>query len=149
MDKIYKVLIVDDSALVLTTLSGMIQYSDMTEDIIVECQYDFSKPVETLTNNINEYDLILADYEVPGINGVEFCEWLTEYQATVPVLVLTGFRLAKLEKAFKAAYKNIVMYTNKPFTRKFLMGGIKTALQQSSRPVISQKTNKKLLQDDI
>ena len=144
MKKTYKVLIVDDSPLVLTTLSGMIKHSDMNVNIDIECQYDFSTPIKTLATNINKYDLILADYEVPGINGVEFCSWLTEQNATVPVLVLTGFRLMKIERAFKDAYKNIIMYANKPFTREFLMNGIKTALGQPDKFKFSQGQSKKM-----
>ncbi|MBI3005334.1 MAG: response regulator [Ignavibacteriales bacterium] len=44
--------------------------------------------VELLENDV--FDVIIVDYSMPGMNGVDFLKWMKEHQIDTPVLMVTG-----------------------------------------------------------
>jgi DNA-binding NtrC family response regulator len=58
-------------------------------------------------------DLIISDYRMPGLTGLEFLELLQQEGYDVPLIMLTGF--ATIEHAVSAIKAGAVDYITKPF----------------------------------
>lgn len=73
-------------------------------------------------------DLVLLDIEMPGMNGLEFCEQMRANPAwqKIPVIMMTGRPVQGLpEKVIKAGAIELV---SKPFERVTLLEKIKASL---------------------
>ena len=60
-----------------------------------------------------EIDLIISDYRMPGITGLEFLTMLGREGHDVPLIMLTGY--ASIEHAVMAIKAGAVDYISKPF----------------------------------
>ena len=40
--------------------------------------------------NLNEYDIILLDWMMPGVSGIEICRSIRKENKTIPVIFLTA-----------------------------------------------------------
>lgn len=80
-----KILVVDDD----------IDFADTLADILALAGHQVSslpsgeEAVEFATQN--EYDLILMDVKLPGINGVESTMRIRDHRGEIPVLIMTGY----------------------------------------------------------
>nr|WP_165973758.1 diguanylate cyclase [Paucimonas lemoignei] len=95
MDKIRaaRILLVDDSADNITLLSETLKLRGYTQ---VSFTNDSSQVCKLHAQN--DYDLILLDMHMPGLNGLEVMKQLkdVEKHATLPVLAITGDQRYKL-----------------------------------------------------
>ena len=87
-----RILIVDDTAMNLEVLKGLLKRSEMIVDTAgggEECIRKFGE---------NDYDLVLLDYRMPGMDGIETLEALKkrypEKTADIPIISLTASALA-------------------------------------------------------
>lgn len=83
----------------------------------------------------NPYQLVLVDWRLPGIDGLEFCQKITERYAedTRPKMILaTGYYAEELsEKAKQAGVSDII---SKPFTASTLGRSLTSTLVQHELP---------------
>jgi adenylate cyclase len=103
-----KILIVDDQAANVLLLERMLQGANYT------CVASTTNPREVCgLHSTNDYDLILLDLQMPGMDGFEVMERLTEVEQEgyLSVLVITAQPEHKL-RALKAGAKDFV---TKPF----------------------------------
>jgi DNA-binding NtrC family response regulator len=73
-------------------------------------------------------DLVITDYRMPGMNGVEFLTILRTILPSVPVIMLTGY--SSVETYLKTISLGAFEYLSKPFTEKQLYYVVKSAFQQ-------------------
>ncbi|MCW8907018.1 MAG: response regulator [Sedimenticola sp.] len=81
------VLILDDQTISLMILEELIHSIDDT--IQVEC---FSDPVKALEwAKFNAHDLVITDYKMPNMDGVEFTHWFRQIPACtdIPLVIIT------------------------------------------------------------
>lgn len=81
------VLILDDQTISLMILEELIHSID--EAIQVEC---FSDPVKALEwAKYNAHDLVITDYKMPNMDGVEFTHWFRQIPACtdIPLVIIT------------------------------------------------------------
>ena len=79
----YHILIVDDEQNVLNALQRELQGEFLVET--------FSSPVEALEHSREaKFDLVIADYKMPEMNGVEFLTQFGKLQPDVVQLILSG-----------------------------------------------------------
>lgn len=76
-----------------------------------------------------DYDLIITDLMMPGINGIELLKQVQSGGPAVPVLMITGYPTIKT--ALQALRLGAVDYLAKPFTRRELIGPVNRALRRS------------------
>ena len=76
------------------------------------------------TENI---DLIISDYRMPGLTGLEFLELLREEGHTIPLIMLTGF--ATIEHAVASIKAGAIDYITKPVSPEQLELAVSQALE--------------------
>jgi len=74
-------------------------------------------------------DLIISDYKMPGLSGLEFLELLREQGRDIPLIMLTGF--ATIEHAVAAIKAGAADYITKPMQPEQLEHAVTTALEIS------------------
>ncbi len=79
-------------------------------------------------------DLILLDYVLPDVRGVELCQKLSAGETTrhIPVLLISGHGSAIQELYRDCA--NVVDYLTKPFAANVLQAVVANVLDRSTRP---------------
>ena len=125
MDKIGKILIVDDEEMVTKTLSMLLGLEGFG------CVTAFNSPNQALSYlKDNEVDLIISDFIMPEMNGIDFLEKAKKTQSQVSTILLTGY--ADKENAIRAINEiGIFKYIEKPWDNNNLIINIKNALTQA------------------
>lgn len=82
--------------------------------------------------------LIVSDYQMPGMDGLEFCQKLTSNAATskIPVIMLTA-RAHKVPQE-EIAKTNICCFLDKPFSPRDLILKIQELLRLQTDETIDQ-----------
>lgn len=78
-----KVLSVDDNENNLTVIEIL------TESLDLETT-SYLNPEEAIENFTNEYDLIIVDYMMPNLNGIEFIEKIRLQDKEIPIIMVTA-----------------------------------------------------------
>ncbi|MDQ2931793.1 MAG: sigma-54 dependent transcriptional regulator [Gemmatimonadota bacterium] len=72
-------------------------------------------------------ELIISDYKMPGLSGLEFLELLTSEGFDIPLIMLTGY--ASIEHAVASIKAGAVDYITKPVRPEQLMLAVEQALE--------------------
>jgi DNA-binding NtrC family response regulator len=72
-------------------------------------------------------DLIISDYKMPGLSGLEFLELLREQGRDIPLIMLTGY--GTIEHAVAAIKAGAADYITKPMQPEQLEHAVSTALE--------------------
>lgn len=94
----------------------------------------------------NEYDCIILDINLPGKTGFAICKDLRQYNASVPVLMLTAFE--DLEDKVQGYESGADDYLTKPFYTRELLLRIHSLLKRSKYSNVDER-NSKLVVGDI
>jgi two-component system response regulator FixJ len=76
---------------------------------------------------------ILTDYHMPGLNGLQLQQRLSENSVFLPVIVMTGH--ADVPLAVRALKAGAVDFLEKPFTDDQLVVAVQTALDRNAKAV--------------
>jgi two-component system, OmpR family, copper resistance phosphate regulon response regulator CusR len=79
---------------------------------------------------LEDYDLVVLDINLPGINGYELCKKIRQQNAGVPVIMLTA--LTALSDKIEGYDSGADDYIVKPFEFKELLMKIRVLLKRSS-----------------
>jgi len=74
-----------------------------------------------------EFDTVITDLKMPGLDGIEFCRRLVENRPDVPVIVITAF--GSLDAAVEAIRAGAYDFVTKPIERDMLAIAVNRALQ--------------------
>ena len=110
-----RILLVDDCTSVIESLGELLSLShhsvDTTDDPLHALELGLSK----------DYDLLVTDYEMPGMSGLELANRLcTSSSARLPVIVMTG----SIETAALHASPHVNKVLTKPFSCSVLRQAI-------------------------
>ncbi|HOK46606.1 MAG TPA: response regulator, partial [Bryobacteraceae bacterium] len=75
-----------------------------------------------------EFDLVIADIRMPGMDGIELLEKIRSEQLDTSVIVMTGY--ASVETAVRALKHGAFDYITKPFDPDDLSVVVRNALEQ-------------------
>ncbi|MEK6650812.1 MAG: response regulator, partial [Bacteroidota bacterium] len=83
---VYVLLVDDEDALV-----GILA-TQLTEQFgyVTRVLHDGREAIELLESGENPPSLVITDYDMPEVNGIELLQWITDRKMQVPVIVLTG-----------------------------------------------------------
>lgn len=74
----------------------------------------------------NAIDLVIADYRMPKMNGLQFIESLRSILPAVPMIMVTAF--ANVESYLQSFSLGVFEYMNKPFSKAEFVRIVKAAL---------------------
>lgn len=114
------ILCVDDDPSVCSALEGTLRRAGHTPIIapgVPEALEEVAK---------GTVDLIISDYQMPGLTGLEFLTLLGSEGYDVPVIMLTGY--ASIDHAVAAVKAGAIEYLQKPFEREQLELAVAQAL---------------------
>ena len=79
-----RILVVDDERSIRNTLKDILEY----EKYEVDLAEDGNKAIEKVKTA--EYDIVLCDIKMPGLDGIEVLEKLGELTPDTPVVMISG-----------------------------------------------------------
>ncbi len=142
-----KILILDDDKLVTKTLELLLKAQTDYEI------FPFNSPIEALQfldEGEVEIDLIISDFLMPDMNGIEFLCEVKRIKPSITTILLTGY--ADKENAIKAINEvGLYKYIEKPWDNDELLINIKNGLERSKlvETVRMQKEIERLRNDFI
>ena len=119
-----KVAVVDDEPEVRSTFSRLIAFLGYGTAALFENGDSFC---DAVAKNHRSFDLVLMDYRMPGMNGIEAAKIVRECSPDTKIILVTGYDSVKEEAAAEG-----LMYLQKPFSTKALREAIKEALGGTS-----------------
>lgn len=133
-----RILIADDHELVRDTISAFIERED---GMTVETVDSFNAASERLQQD-GPYDLVLLDYEMPGMNGLDTLPDAMEQNAGNPVGILSG--IANKSVAEEALAKGAAGFLPKSMAAKTLVNAVRFMIAGEQYAPVDFMTN----QDD-
>ena len=102
-----RVLVVDDEASIRDLLSKTLA--------LAEYDVDTASDASTALNRVRaaEYDLLIADLRMPGMDGLTLIRQVKKFRAELPVIIITGF--SSESSAIEAVNLGVAGYLRKPF----------------------------------
>ena len=85
-EKKHKIIIIDDDKDMCETLKDVLMSSGEYD---VSCSYDPVKALDTIEHE--DPSLIIVDYKMPEMNGIEVIQHVKELQKNTAILMLTAF----------------------------------------------------------
>jgi DNA-binding response OmpR family regulator len=127
-----KVLIVDDDKSLCSSLNEWLKMKNYT----VEMVHAGDDALEHL--RAFEYDLIILDWNLPNVSGVEICRQFRSSGGVTPILMLTG--KGSIHEKEEGFYAGADDYLTKPFQAQELVARVHALLRRPTAfigPVIS------------
>lgn len=123
-----RILIVDDEKSIVTLITYNIEKAGYETDVA----YDGIEAMNSATQN--QYDLIILDLMLPGMDGLEVCKQLRQNKIDTPILILT----AKEDEFDKVLGLELGAddYLTKPFSPRELVARIKAILRRARQPIV-------------
>lgn len=118
----HHILAIDDEPHMLTLLERII--NEKTEHRITTTSNSLEVPgllEET------EYDLIISDLKMPGMNGIDILRYIKEHRRSEVVILITAF--GTLESATEALSQGVFDYIVKPFKKEQIIFTVERAMQ--------------------
>jgi DNA-binding response OmpR family regulator len=131
-----KILIIEDEHLIATSLKKGLEQEHYTVDIAFDGLEGYDLAAS------GEYDIILLDLMLPGLDGISICQKLRTENIHTPILMLTA--KSQLDDKVKGFDVGADDYLTKPFAFEELLARIRAL---SRRP--QQTTNKILTISDL
>lgn len=121
-----RILLVEDE----TAIANFIAEGLEEEGFAVDVAHNGKDGLRVALDNLHEYDLILLDWMLPGMSGIELCRAIRKESKTVPVIFLTA----------KDTVDDVVFgletgandYLRKPFAFEELLARMRVLLRSSS-----------------
>lgn len=108
----YNLLVVEDESLIRRGIRAFIDFESLGIDRFFEAE-NGEEAVEII--NSQPIDLILADINMPKMNGLDFCKLAKEKDPSVKIAILTGYDY--LDYAIRAIKVGADDYVLKPLSR--------------------------------
>ena len=134
-----KILVIDDERSIRNTLKDILEY----EKYEVDLAEDGIKALEKVKTA--QFDIILCDIKMPGMDGIEVLEKLVEFIPDTPVVMISGH--GNIDTAVESIKKGAFDYIEKPLDLNRLLITIRNAMDKSvlvtETKILKKKVNKK------
>jgi excisionase family DNA binding protein len=102
-----RVLVVDDEASIRDLLSKTLALAEYDVDTAADASSALGRV------RASEYDLLIADLKMPGMDGLTLIRQVKRIRAELPVIIITGFSTES--SAIEAVNLGVAGYLRKPF----------------------------------
>ncbi len=131
------IVIVDDEEMVLTSLSSFL---NLETDYNIKTFTSGKEALKYIENNNTE--LVISDYLMPEMDGIQFLAKVRELKPEVPRIILTGY--ADKENAIKAINDvGLFQYIEKPWDNEDILIVLRNGLEKQQ---LLKKLNEKIKQ---
>jgi len=134
-----RILVIDDERSIRNTLKDILEY----EKYDVELAEDGKKALDIFRNA--EFDIVLCDIKMPGMDGIEVMEKLTALNPDVPVVMISGH--GNIDTAVESIKKGAYDFIEKPLDLNRLLITIRNAMDKSNlvneTKILKKKVSKK------
>lgn len=117
-----KILVIDDEKNIRLMLDKCLS----SEGYQVELAGDGISGIEKF--NTGNYDAVLLDMKMPGLNGLEVLKKLKDSDSSISVIMMTAF--GTIESAVEAMKLGAVDYIKKPFTPDVIRNQVKVVINR-------------------
>jgi len=119
-----KILVIDDERSIRNTLKDILEYEKYEVDLAEDGKKGIDKVKQA------EYDIVLCDIKMPGIDGIEVLEQLQELSSDTPVVMISGH--GNIDTAVESIKKGAYDFIEKPLDLNRLLITIRNAMDKSS-----------------
>jgi DNA-binding NtrC family response regulator len=117
-----RILVIDDELDMLMLLRMIIEDNTNYE---VETTNNPSEALKLLTEK--DYNLVISDLKMPGMDGIELFDELREIKPDIPVVIMTAY--GSLETSEDAMKKGVADFITKPFRKDSILFTINRVLE--------------------
>ena len=118
-----RILLVEDEA----AIAGFLKEGLEEEGFAVDVANNGRKGLEMAMDNLQEYDIILLDWMLPGFSGIEICRSIRKENKIVPIIFLTA--KDTVDDTVFALETGANDYLKKPFAFEELLARIRVLLR--------------------
>lgn len=118
------ILIIDDEKAIRKTLTEILSF----EGYKIEEAADGEEGLKKFKDK--NYDVVLCDIKMPKIDGIEFLQKASEFNADIPIIMISGH--GNIETAVEAVKKGAYDYISKPPDLNRLLITIRNAMDRST-----------------
>lgn len=131
-----KILVIDDERSIRNTLKDILEY----EKYEVDLAEDGNKGIEKVRGA--EYDIVLCDIKMPGLDGIEVLERLNALAPDTPVVMISGH--GNIDTAVDSIKKGAFDFIEKPLDLNRLLITIRNAMDKSNLVTETKNLKKKV-----
>ncbi len=127
-----KILVLDDSGVQRKMIIQIIRKAGFENGTLEAA--DGEAGIQQLGTNFKDVGLVLCDWNMPGMNGLEFIEGVAKVPpvADIPIVMVTTEGTEEKIKEAYTAHSNLAGYVKKPFTPDQLKAVISPILQRQN-----------------
>ena len=121
-----KILIVDDEEDLVNTLQRLLlqEFPGSRVDVA----YSGEEGLSWLA--ARSYDLLIADFRMPGFDGLELIKGVRYLDTRVPIVLMTGFGSMSIQE--EAGQLGVNLYVAKPFDVDKMLSAVRKLLQDKT-----------------
>lgn len=130
-----RILIVEDE----TSIANFLNEGLTEEGFAVDVADNGKKGLQHALDNISEYDVILLDWMLPGLNGIEICRAIRKENKSVPIIFLTA--KDTVDEAVFGLEAGANDYIRKPFSFEELLARIRVLMRKNENETVVFSTS--------
>jgi len=130
------ILVVDDEKSIRDSIKMILEY----EHYEVDLAEDGAKALMKIENN--NFDLVLLDIKMPGMDGMEVLGKIKELYPDLPVVMISGH--GTIETAVEATKKGAFDFLPKPLDRDKLIITVRNGIEQSKLAIENKQMREKI-----
>ena len=120
----HNLLIVDDEAVIREGMRRILS----TDGYHVETSASGRQAIEKIQEQ--DFDVVITDLKMPGMDGIEVLKTIRILQPEVPVIIITGY--STVDTAVDAMKNGAFDYIAKPFTSELILDKVRKAIAQKA-----------------
>jgi DNA-binding response OmpR family regulator len=113
-----------------TAIAGFLKEGLEEEGFAVDLATNGREALEMVMANLNEYDIILLDWMMPGVSGIEICRNIRKENKAIPVIFLTA--KDTVDDTVFGLEAGANDYLKKPFAFEELLARIRVLLRNKT-----------------
>lgn len=121
-----RILLIEDE----TSIANFIKEGLEEENFAVDVADNGKKGLEMALENLEEYDLLLLDWMLPGLSGIEICRAVRKQNLQVPIIFLTA--KDTVDDAVFALETGANDFIRKPFSFEEMLARIRVLLRSKT-----------------